>query len=1026
MLDLGTVCRADERSITWSVERGWPTATVDGRVVLGPVEASAALVTVDDKVLPLADTLLPVTAKKPDGTYETTYTLAKGVLVDRVEPFPALGRDALARTLTYTNTSDASQDLLNATMRLAPHPMPEGQTWNPQFFWMGEVSPGVALCTSYRGEDDAYRLEVNAEGRPSHVVESAWRLAPGQSAKVGTQVVWFGAAGVEPFRNEAQRWFQTIGLAIPKDSPAWLRDAIFYECNAGGHIDARFSDVGGFDHLAHQTDYLADLGVTTLWLQGVHEHKSPPDAKRGGWNLYDPRDFSKIDTILGGPEALKRLTDTLHGANLRIVGELVPHGGHSVQAEALEPWWTYTRQGTAQRNWGGCAMDYASPAWQAVMRDAAAQLARDYGMVGARIDVADGSGPNWKSPSTNHASFSTMGGAKGMLQAIRDGLAQGSDAPLLLPESFNAVEYFALTPLAYGHGTWMLFAQDLPPLRDQPAAMVSRLRDYFERERGSMPAGSLVLRTLNNHDSVCATGRVQYRYGAGLARALYGVCLMIEGVPMLYQEEEVGSFEALRRMNRARRSIPEFGHGEPDYTSIAPAPEVFACLRKGSESHGVGLSNLSGTAVKFVVELPAALAVRDGSSAFDAVSGREFVVTGHAFPCELGAYETALIRIGPRTNLVPRHDFEGEPPVVVGDSDPSNDSTHRSGGDGVTRFRSGRLVAELVGGGADAVLHVAHAGEETWAVDFEGSSSPELRVMNADRWMVSGRTAVLDDRVLRRHFPFPPEAGYVWNRSMPWVGPALYNGVAPTGRLWQSLLEPLHPDQRAVLFTDRAGSRLLLSQIDTNAHNIVLTDRTDELQPEPYGLALRFYVSDPDLDPGIAAFGLGQPWRMADPPKASPVRIRLRFRVKAIAPGDDEEVRNAMNANRLPVARGEAAIERSGNPFHGDADTWWFERLGSIAYTKLAKVPGSHRIRLELRYSEKSAADDDLRSAYEVRVNGELVPLEWLQRDTYHTGNAFFGYALTPAIDTGAIESLEIKTTRPWCALRDGLYLLDE
>ena len=53
-----------------------------------------------------------------------------------------------------------------------------------------------------------------------------------------------------------------------------------------------------------------------------------------------------------------------------------------------------------------------------------------------------------------------------------------------------------------------------------------KLRDFFERERGGLPDGALVLRTLNNHDTVIEEGRVQQRFGAGLARALYGVCLI--------------------------------------------------------------------------------------------------------------------------------------------------------------------------------------------------------------------------------------------------------------------------------------------------------------------------------------------------------------------------------------------------------------------------------------------------------------------------------------------------------------------
>ena len=391
---------------------------------------------------------------------------------------------------------------------------------------------------------------------------AAWRLEPGETAVIGSQVVWLGTVGREAFREEAQRFYAAIGLEAA-EAPDWLAEAILYETNAAGHIDSRFSDVGGFDRLARQAPYLAELGVNAIWLQGVHGHKTSPDPMKGGWNLYDPRDYDTIDPILGGAEGLTRLMAALGAHGFHVLGELVPHGGHSVQAEALEDWWTCGRDGKALRAWGGCGMDYSSPEWQAVMARAAAQLATDFGMEGVRIDVAEGSGPNWKSPRTNQASYSTLAGSLEMLRAIRDGAAQGVETPLLIPENWNNPDHFAVSPVGYGHSLWMLIARTLSKKIDDPAGMAADLRDFLERERGSYPRGARILRYLGNHDTVCEAGRAQQLYGAGLARALYGVCLMAQGVPMMYQEDEVGNYEALRRLNWARRNVPEFATATP-------------------------------------------------------------------------------------------------------------------------------------------------------------------------------------------------------------------------------------------------------------------------------------------------------------------------------------------------------------------------------------------------------------------------------------------------------------------------------
>ncbi|MDX9976280.1 MAG: alpha-amylase family glycosyl hydrolase, partial [FCB group bacterium] len=585
---------------TWTLERGWLSARDGETPLLQATDGPAATVDVNDKAFPSG----AAPATRQDGAaLEAVYTQDGGELADRYEPFPKLGPDAWLRTLTYTNRSNAPQDLTAAKMRLAPVRLAQGMAWNPRWFWMTEAAPGRAVCLSYKGSGDYYHIDGDANWT-GHAVEAAWRLAPGQQAVIGAQGIWLGAVGREEFRAEARRWYAAIDLHIPTDSPAWLNDTILYECSAGGHIDSRFSDVGGFDRLATQAEYLAGLGITAVWLQAVHKHKSPPDPLHGGWNLYDPLDMLAVDDILGGPKALKRLTKSFRKQDLRVLGELVPHGGHSVQALALPQWWTAGRDGKPSRNWGGCGMDYSSPEWQAVQRDVATMLAREFGMVGARIDVADGSGVNWTSPRTNHASYSTLAGSVEMLRAIHEGFAKDGVSPLIIPENGNFPEHFAVSPIAYGHSTWMVLARELPAMKQEPARMVTRLREFFETERGSYPPGGRVLRTLNNHDSVCENGRVQYRYGAGLARALYGVCLMIEGIPMLYQEEEVGSYDALRALNLARRSIPEFAAGDPDYLSIDFAPEVFACLRNGDGAYAVGLSNLSGKTISGTVALP--------------------------------------------------------------------------------------------------------------------------------------------------------------------------------------------------------------------------------------------------------------------------------------------------------------------------------------------------------------------------------------------------------------------------------------
>jgi len=46
----------------------------------------------------------------------------------------------------------------------------------------------------------------------------------------------------------------------------WYRDAIIYELHVRAFADSNGDGIGDFNGLAQRLDYLADLGVTAVWL----------------------------------------------------------------------------------------------------------------------------------------------------------------------------------------------------------------------------------------------------------------------------------------------------------------------------------------------------------------------------------------------------------------------------------------------------------------------------------------------------------------------------------------------------------------------------------------------------------------------------------------------------------------------------------------------------------------------------------------------------------------------------------------
>jgi hypothetical protein len=1026
----------------WALQDGWLTAPAVCRPLPGPAlnlrfAELGSLLTPDS---PRPD----LVSQFPDGGWEATYRRDLGALVDEYRPFPELGQDAWKRTIRYTNTTAATQDIVGLDLFVAPFSIPAARTWRPPTFRLREVGGGQALCLAYWGAIEPANLSDSADTMEAHI-GVCWRLGPGQTAEVGHQGLWLGQAGSEEFRHEARRWYAAHGLREPVRYPPWLLEGILCEISAAGHIDSRFSDVGGFSALAHQVPYLADLGVTAVWLNAVQQHKTPPDPMRGGWNHYDPRDLASVDPILGGDEGFRELLSTFRRNGIRVLSEIVPHGGHSRQAEALPEWWTRERDGGLRRNWGGYGMDTASPEWQAVLRESMAMVSALGRIDGARIDVADGQGPNWGSPRTPRASFSTLGGGVEMLGAVRDGLRAGGCAlPVLIPESGEHPAYFALpgaAVLGYGWGLTMLLANASDRTLRAAAEMNRRLCAELEEERGSLPPGALLLRTLNNHDTVCDKGRVQQRFGAGLQRALYGVCLVLPGVPMLYQEEEVGSYEALRRLHAARRALPWLAHGEARYLAPETFDErVFTVWRTSGKQQALCLVNLSGQTVTGSAMLPLA----ERRRLTDAVSGASTKTDAAGrFSWTLPPYATALLSVGttPRVR-VPAERFPGEGAQASTDHADGFALDSDTGG---FRARHGGVTLSVCLDGPPWQTRSTAEGQFEWtspqgtltvtrranSVDVHcelrnpAAAPLVVRVEGADRWAVSGRTGLLADRFIRRQFPFPEATGYRWERTHGWghmVWGGLYQGVAPAGRLWQSLLEPLHPANPAIGFCDRHGRGLLLTGIQTDAANIVLTDCTDEGTVPPLRLETRFLALDSDLHPDVQRFGPRPPWQGQGLPPPDPRPLSVTF---TLEPGSGDLRDCLAGAEPLPRATAGPTETREGERFSEMGGRVFVVSPGRITWSDLPAVDATCQLELELRLSERSGEDTDLGNAYRVRLNGVELPLTWGRRSVWSTGNAYFALARTPPVDLrGTTHTLTIETLHTWCALRPRFTLV--
>src|SRR5687767_10044127 len=92
--------------------------------------------------------------------------------------------------------------------------------------------------------------------------------------------------------------------------PLWYKDAIIYELHVRSFFDSNADGVGDFPGLTQKLDYLADLGVTALWLLPFY----PSPLKDDG---YDIADYYRINPMYGTLEDFKIFLREAHARGMR-------------------------------------------------------------------------------------------------------------------------------------------------------------------------------------------------------------------------------------------------------------------------------------------------------------------------------------------------------------------------------------------------------------------------------------------------------------------------------------------------------------------------------------------------------------------------------------------------------------------------------------------------------------------------------------------------------------------------------------
>jgi len=114
-------------------------------------------------------------------------------------------------------------------------------------------------------------------------------------------------AGTKPKRRSS---------SVSSDDPEWYKDALIYELHVRAFADSNGDGIGDFAGLVEKLDYLADLGVTALWLLPFY----PSPLRDGG---YDISDYWGVHPNYGTLDDFKRFLQAAHVRGMRVITELV-------------------------------------------------------------------------------------------------------------------------------------------------------------------------------------------------------------------------------------------------------------------------------------------------------------------------------------------------------------------------------------------------------------------------------------------------------------------------------------------------------------------------------------------------------------------------------------------------------------------------------------------------------------------------------------------------------------------------------
>ena len=334
-------------------------------------------------------------------------------------------------------------------------------------------------------------------------------------------------------------------------APEWFRKGAVYQINP-----RTFSREGTIRAITKELPYLADLGFRTIYLCPIFEEDA--SENRENWstrqkasetgnpkNPYRMKDYFRIDEEYGSMEDLMECIRTCHAHGMRLLLDLVYlHIGPNAAILASHP--EFAKQNAdgsfVNGKWNFPLLDFGHPGLREYLWSNMVYYIASLDADGFRCDVGDGVPLDFWAEGRRRITS-----VKPDAVLINEGVNGDS-----LLTAFNAIYGFS----------WHSTLYDVM-IGGKSASL---LRQDWERTRRQLPAGGLMLRDMDNHDTVTDwPGRIETMAGHTGMDLILALNYAIDGVPMVYTGNEIAD-EAVLSMFANR-----FHPGKFDATDRSPA-----------------------------------------------------------------------------------------------------------------------------------------------------------------------------------------------------------------------------------------------------------------------------------------------------------------------------------------------------------------------------------------------------------------------------------------------------------------------